>query len=78
MPHPLNMEKIPISNNLTRKDKDIGFFEDIKKGVENYLPDNNRSQITTKESNTIILDAYNANPTSMDLAIKSFEKLGSF
>ena len=50
-------------------------FEDIKKGVENYLPDNNRSQITTKESNTIILDAYNANPTSMDLAIKSFEKL---
>ena len=51
------------------------YFEDIKKGVENYLPDNNRSQITTKESNTIILDAYNANPTSMDLAIKSFEKL---
>ena len=50
-------------------------FEDIKKGVENYLPENNRSQITTKESNTIILDAYNANPTSMDLAIKSFEKL---
>ena len=50
-------------------------FEDIKKGVENYLPDNNRSQITTKESNTIILDAYNANPTSMNLAIKSFEKL---
>ena len=50
-------------------------FDDIKKGVENYLPDNNRSQITTKESNTIILDAYNANPTSMNLAIKSFEKL---
>ena len=33
------------------------------------------AQPTTKESNTIILDAYNANPTSMDLAIKSFEKL---
>ena len=49
-------------------------FNQIKKGIENYLPDNNRSQITLKNSNTIILDAYNANPTSMNLAIESFSK----
>ena len=49
-------------------------FDNIKKGVEDYLPENNRSQVKNKGSNTIILDAYNANPTSMNLAIKSFEE----
>lgn len=49
-------------------------FENIKKGVEDYLPKNNRSEIKNKGTNTIILDAYNANPTSMSLAIKSFDK----
>ena len=49
-------------------------FKDIKKGVESYLPENNRSQVIKKASNTIILDAYNANPSSMSLAIESFSK----
>ena len=35
---------------------------EIKKAIENYIPTNNRSQIIEKESNHIILDAYNANP----------------
>tara|TARA_B110000238_G_scaffold171174_1_gene188957 strand:+ start:267 stop:1550 length:1284 start_codon:yes stop_codon:yes gene_type:complete len=52
---------------------DVG-FEQIKKGIESYLPENNRSQITITDSNTVVLDAYNANPTSMKLAIESFCK----
>ena len=52
---------------------DVG-FEQIKKGIESYLPENNRSQITITDSNTLVLDAYNANPTSMKLAIESFCK----
>ena len=47
----------------------------IKEGIENYLPVNNRSQVLIKHSNKIILDAYNANPTSMHAAILNFEKL---
>lgn len=47
--------------------------EDIKKAIENYHPTNNRSQIkTTARKNRLILDAYNANPTSMNLAIDEF------
>ncbi|MFT5762073.1 MAG: UDP-N-acetylmuramoyl-tripeptide--D-alanyl-D-alanine ligase [Polaribacter sp.] len=47
--------------------------ENIKKALENYKPTNNRSQIIkTKNNNTIILDAYNANPTSMKAALESF------
>ena len=49
-------------------------FKNIKQGIESYLPDNNRSQISVKNNNTIILDAYNANPTSMSLALESFKK----
>ena len=49
-------------------------FEQIKKGIESYLPENNRSQVTITERNTVVLDAYNANPTSMKLAIESFCK----
>ena len=49
-------------------------FKNIKQGIESYLPDNNRSQISVKNNNTIILDAYNANPTSMCLALKAFKK----
>ena len=51
--------------------------EQIKKGVESYLPENNRSQILKKRNNTIILDAYNANPSSMNLAISSFENINT-
>jgi len=41
----------------------------IKAGIENYIPTNNRSQIIQKDTTTIILDAYNANPTSMEAAL---------
>src|SRR5690554_610793 len=47
--------------------------EVIKKGVEEYVPTNNRSQILKKETNTILMDAYNANPTSMIAALKNFK-----
>jgi UDP-N-acetylmuramoyl-tripeptide--D-alanyl-D-alanine ligase len=47
---------------------------DIKKAIESYEPANNRSQILKTESNTVIMDAYNANPTSMRAAIDSFTK----
>ena len=44
----------------------------IKKSLENYLPSNNRSQVIDTKNNKIILDAYNANPTSMKVALESF------
>lgn len=44
----------------------------IKKAIEAYVPDNSRSQWVQKGSNKIILDAYNANPTSMKAAIENF------
>ena len=47
-------------------------FIKIKKGIESYHPKNNRSQIIIKKSNKIILDAYNANPTSMNAALENF------
>ncbi|WGD35232.1 UDP-N-acetylmuramoyl-tripeptide--D-alanyl-D-alanine ligase [Olleya sp. YS] len=46
----------------------------IKKAIESYIPTNNRSQIINKGNNTIILDAYNANPSSMEVALKHFSK----
>ncbi|TWO31755.1 UDP-N-acetylmuramoyl-tripeptide--D-alanyl-D-alanine ligase [Seonamhaeicola sediminis] len=46
----------------------------IKTAIENYIASNNRSQIIKKESIKIILDAYNANPTSMKAALLNFEK----
>jgi UDP-N-acetylmuramoyl-tripeptide--D-alanyl-D-alanine ligase len=44
----------------------------IKKAIEEYVPDNSRSQWVQKGSNKLILDAYNANPTSMKAAIENF------
>ena len=49
--------------------------ESIKEAIEGYSPDNNRSQIILKNSNEIILDAYNANPSSMAVAIDNFVQL---
>ena len=49
-------------------------LENIKSAIENYIPKNNRSEIFKKGSNTIIMDAYNANPSSMEVALKSFAK----
>ncbi|WNH13455.1 UDP-N-acetylmuramoyl-tripeptide--D-alanyl-D-alanine ligase [Thalassobellus suaedae] len=46
----------------------------IKDAIENYTPSNNRSQIIEKGTNKIILDAYNANPTSMRAALENFGK----
>ncbi len=48
---------------------------DILEAVEAYVPQNNRSQILQKGSNTIVLDAYNANPTSMREALINFGKM---
>lgn len=47
----------------------------IKNAIENYTPTNNRSQVIKTAKNTIILDAYNANPTSMQVALESFKNL---
>jgi UDP-N-acetylmuramoyl-tripeptide--D-alanyl-D-alanine ligase len=49
--------------------------EKIKFGIENYIPNNNRSQLIEKNSNKIILDAYNANPSSMHAALTNFFQL---
>ncbi|OQX75556.1 MAG: UDP-N-acetylmuramoyl-tripeptide--D-alanyl-D-alanine ligase [Bacteroidetes bacterium 4484_249] len=46
--------------------------KDILKAIELYEPSNNRSQIIKTAKNTIISDAYNANPSSMDAAINNF------
>ncbi len=48
-------------------------FELINHALENYIPSNNRSQMTVTEHNHLIVDAYNANPTSMKAAIDNFK-----
>ncbi|QBZ97609.1 UDP-N-acetylmuramoyl-tripeptide--D-alanyl-D-alanine ligase [Flavobacterium sangjuense] len=48
---------------------------DIKDAIESYIPENNRSQLLTKGTNEIILDAYNANPSSMMVALENFIQL---
>ena len=47
----------------------------LKKGIEAYIPTNNRSQIIQQNSNEILLDAYNANPSSMEVALENFKGL---
>ncbi len=51
--------------------------EKIKSALENYIPSNSRSQLLEKNTNKIILDAYNANPSSMQVAIENFAKIES-
>ncbi len=51
--------------------------EKIKKGIENYLPSNNRSELKITSRNKIIKDAYNANPTSMIAALENIVSLES-
>ena len=48
---------------------------DIATAIEEYLPNNNRSQIMETDTNRIVLDAYNANPTNMKAAIDSFSQM---
>jgi UDP-N-acetylmuramoyl-tripeptide--D-alanyl-D-alanine ligase len=49
--------------------------EKIKQAIESYTPSNSRSQLIHSGNNEIILDAYNANPSSMKLAIENFARL---
>ncbi len=48
-------------------------FERINQALENYIPTNNRSQMTETKTNHLIVDAYNANPSSMKAAIDNFK-----
>jgi len=47
---------------------------EINEALMSYVPEMNRSQVKKTDSNTLILDAYNANPSSMSLAIDNFDK----
>ncbi len=47
----------------------------ICKAIEEYVPTNNRSQLKKTDKNTLIIDAYNANPTSMSAALLNFTKM---
>jgi UDP-N-acetylmuramoyl-tripeptide--D-alanyl-D-alanine ligase len=51
--------------------------KDIQVAIENYEPTNNRSQYIQQETNTIILDAYNANPSSMQVALENFKTVNT-
>ncbi|MDD3038474.1 UDP-N-acetylmuramoyl-tripeptide--D-alanyl-D-alanine ligase [Bacteroides sp.] len=58
----------------------IGYFfgvepSKIDKALTEYTPQNNRSQLKKTADNTLIIDAYNANPTSMMAALKNFQKM---
>ncbi|SHE53279.1 UDP-N-acetylmuramoyl-tripeptide--D-alanyl-D-alanine ligase [Bacteroides faecichinchillae] len=58
----------------------IGYFfgvepEKIDKALTEYTPQNNRSQLKKTENNTLIIDAYNANPTSMMAALENFRNM---
>jgi UDP-N-acetylmuramoyl-tripeptide--D-alanyl-D-alanine ligase len=46
--------------------------ETIREAIAGYVPSNNRSQVIKQGSNTVIMDAYNANPSSMKAAIENF------
>jgi UDP-N-acetylmuramoyl-tripeptide--D-alanyl-D-alanine ligase len=50
-------------------------MKDIIESVEKYQPANNRSQIKNTKNNTLICDSYNANPTSMVVALDSFSSI---
>ena len=49
--------------------------EQIDQALESYIPHNNRSQLVQTADNVLIVDAYNANPTSMRAAIDNFHKM---
>ena len=46
--------------------------DNMQQNIENYIPSNNRSQIIETKNNILILDAYNANPSSMKAMLVSF------
>lgn len=49
--------------------------DEIVKAIEEYTPTNNRSQYKKTEKNDLIIDAYNANPTSMNASIDNFNQI---
>ena len=49
--------------------------DDIRSAIESYIPSNNRSQYIKTARNTVVLDCYNANPSSMNAAINSFKTM---
>lgn len=49
--------------------------EKINEAISNYVPTNNRSQVQKTKENTLIIDCYNANPSSMHLALESFKEI---
>ncbi|MDO5446897.1 MAG: UDP-N-acetylmuramoyl-tripeptide--D-alanyl-D-alanine ligase [Prevotellaceae bacterium] len=49
--------------------------EQISHALSNYIPSNNRSQLDVTADNRLIIDAYNANPTSMMAALKNFRDM---
>jgi UDP-N-acetylmuramoyl-tripeptide--D-alanyl-D-alanine ligase len=49
--------------------------DEVNQGIEGYQPKNNRSQITKTATNTLICDFYNANPSSMFVAIENMDKV---
>jgi UDP-N-acetylmuramoyl-tripeptide--D-alanyl-D-alanine ligase len=51
-------------------------FKEVKIAIENYFPTNMRSQIIHKEGKTLVLDTYNANPSSMLESLKNFSTFG--
>jgi UDP-N-acetylmuramoyl-tripeptide--D-alanyl-D-alanine ligase len=59
---------VTVGKHFLVEDKDIIF------AIENYNPSNSRSQLVQKGTNQVILDAYNANPTSMRAAIENFAR----
>jgi len=52
--------------------------ENVVSAIENYVPSNNRSQVLKTASNQLILDAYNANPSSMRVALENFALMNAF
>lgn len=52
-------------------------FEEAVRAIADYVPSNNRSQMTKTERNTLIVDAYNANPTSMAAALENFSNVAA-
>lgn len=47
----------------------------IQRGIETYTPSNSRSQLLRKGENTILMDCYNANPSSMEVSLKNFMQI---
>lgn len=50
-------------------------LDKIISSIENYKPTNNRSQLTTTKDNTLLIDCYNANPSSMMVALTNFKEI---